>query len=76
MRVGDRTYESDNFERQIRQDVQRALGLPHALLGYRIVLDVADVGAGTLARTLRLQIPGGATFGISAPLEDLLAGSR
>lgn len=73
IQVGDRTLTVDNFERQIRQDVQRALGLPHALLGYRIVLDLEDVTARTIARTLRLQIPGGAVFTASNALMQMLS---
>ena len=74
--VGDRTLEIGNFERQIRQDVQRSLKLPHALLGYRMVLDLPGLSARAIARGLKLKIPGGATFGLSGPLDKMLAGGR
>ena len=74
--VDDKTLLVENFERQIRQDVQRSLGLPHALLGYRIVLELPELKARTIARSLRLQIPAGAVFGLSGPLEQMLAGER
>lgn len=66
----------EHFERQVRQDVQRSLGLPHALLGYRIVLDLPELKSRTIARSLRLQIPAGASFGLSGPLEQMLAAER
>lgn len=35
VRIGAREVEVDAFEKQLRPDVQRALGLGHALLGFR-----------------------------------------
>lgn len=71
--IDDRVLLVGNFERQIRQDVQRSLGLPHALLGYRITLDVPGLKLRSIARSLRLQIPDGAVFGRSGPLEQMLS---
>lgn len=74
--IDNRTVLVENFERQIRQDVQRSLGLPHALLGYRIVLELPGLSFRTIVRSLRLQIPSGATFEVGGPLEKMLAGER
>lgn len=46
VRVGDASYVVDEFERQLRPDVQRHLALSHGLVGYR--LTVPSGGAGTL----------------------------
>lgn len=35
VRLGREVHEIDDFDRQLRPDVQQHLGLPHALVGYR-----------------------------------------
>lgn len=52
VRVGDTTHVVESFDKQLRPDVQRATGMPHALVGYRAVLAVdgldslSDLGPG------------------------------
>lgn len=50
VRIGRETIEVERFDRQLRPDVQQHLGLPHALVGYRLrvaapgVRSAADLG--------------------------------
>ncbi len=39
VRMGRTTQDVGDFERQLRPDVQRHLGLPHALVGFRLLVD-------------------------------------
>jgi ubiquinone/menaquinone biosynthesis C-methylase UbiE len=45
VRVGDTIHVVELFEKQLRPDVQRATGMPHALVGYRAVLAVDGLGS-------------------------------
>lgn len=44
VRIGRTTQDISEFERQLRPDVQRHLGLPHALVGFRLQVDAAGLG--------------------------------
>lgn len=39
VRIGRATHDIDGFDRQLRPDVQRHLGLSHALVGFRLLVD-------------------------------------
>lgn len=73
IRIGRRTVIVDAFDKQSRPDVQRHLGLMHALVGYQFTVDapglreVADLGAG-----FEVFIPSAASFTLSRPLAQLL----
>lgn len=73
VRVGDTMHVMDDFERQLRPDVQRHLELPHALVGYR--LSVPAPGVATL-ESLRgrvgIQVEGD-DFRLAKPLAAVLA---
>lgn len=74
LRVGDDVHVVDAFERQLRPDVQRHLGLPHALVGWRVALGIPGLaGLGGLGAdfSVRGLVPGqdeGPVFPLSAPL--------
>ncbi|GAB3343668.1 class I SAM-dependent methyltransferase [Marilutibacter aestuarii] len=76
VRVGERVFRLDGYERQIRHDVQRSLDLPHGLFGYRLVLDVPGVDARVLARSLQVGLPDGASFGSTRSVSELLQEAR
>jgi SAM-dependent methyltransferase len=41
--IGRRKVDVPRFERQLRPDVQRHLGLPHALVGYRLLFEAHGI---------------------------------
>ncbi|MCR6663407.1 MAG: class I SAM-dependent methyltransferase [Luteimonas sp.] len=43
VRIGRKTIGVDAFDRQLRPDVQQHLGLPHALVGFRLHVDAQTV---------------------------------
>lgn len=45
VRIGRDVQEIGEFERQLRPDVQRHLGLPHALVGFRLQIDAPGLRA-------------------------------
>jgi SAM-dependent methyltransferase len=49
VRFAGRTFVVDKFERTLRPDVQKHLGLAHALVGYRLEIDVGDIDGKSLA---------------------------
>lgn len=67
-----RTTVVENYERQIRHDVQKHLGLPHALVGYRIVVDWPRKASRELPKNLAVAIPGGARFEFAGPIEKMV----
>lgn len=75
VRLGRRALEVVRVERQLRPDVQRHLRLPHALVGYRLVVDAPDVrGAGDLG-SLKVSARGGAVFELAKPVADIFQGA-
>ncbi|MBW3550711.1 MAG: hypothetical protein KY442_07780 [Proteobacteria bacterium] len=77
VRIGRRTVHPDKLDKQLRPDVQRHLGLPHALVGYRATLDepgirtVADLGEG-----FKVFVPGGVTFQLAGPVADIFSAAK
>jgi len=63
---------ADGYERQYRPDVQRALRLSHALVGYRIVLSLPGLDRSAIASRLQLQIPDGAIINMNKALQQML----
>jgi SAM-dependent methyltransferase len=74
VRVGNTTHVIESFEKQLRPDVQRSTGIPHALVGYRAVLEVEGLDSlAQLGPGFAVHAHGGATgpstaFPLSAPL--------
>ncbi len=75
VRLGRRTLGVERFERQLRPDVQRHLGLPHALVGYRAVVAAPNVrGTGDLASGLKVSARGGPAFQFAGPVDAIFHG--
>ena len=73
VRIGESVHMVDEFEKQLRPDVQRHLGLPHALVGYRA--SIACPGAKRLrdlGGALEVRFAGGDAFGFATPLAERL----
>lgn len=74
VRIGRKTIVVDAFDKQSRPDVQRHLGLPHALVGYQFVLETPGINKVTdLAANFEVFIPSGASFPLAGPLVQLLS---
>ncbi len=75
VRLGRRTLAVGTVERQLRPDVQKHLGLPHALVGYRLRVDAPwPVSARDLERKgLRVSAPGGPVFALAGSPEQVFA---
>lgn len=61
IRVGTREVTLDGYEKQLRPDVQRALGTPHALLGFRasVLLEAGEGSFEPSARNLSVFVEEG-----------------
>ena len=73
VRIGDREFLVDRFDRQLRPDVQRHLALAHGLVGYAFVLD--DTGVSTveeLSGRFEVFVPGGDNIPLAAPVQQML----
>ena len=75
VRLGRRTLEVVRIERQLRPDVQRHLGLPHALVGYRLAVDAPGVRGAADLDGLKVSARGGPVFELAKPVEDIFQGS-
>lgn len=78
IRIRRKTTVVKTFDKQSRPDVQRHLGLPHALVGYRFAVDagglreLADIGA-----DFEVFIPStSVSFSLAGPLAQMLATVR
>lgn len=76
VRLGRRNLEVMSIERQLRPDVQRHLGLPHALVGYRALVDAPGVKPGDLEGNLKVSARGGAVFRFAGPVEAIRRGTE
>lgn len=74
--LGRRALGATHFERQLRPDVQRHLGLPHGLVGYQIVFEIPVSGGGSDLKSIRVLAPGCPVFQFSEPLNAMLKGMR
>lgn len=74
VRLGRRSLEVMTVERQLRPDVQRHLGLPHALVGYRALVAAPGVKPGDLASGLKVSARAGAVFRFAGPIEAIFRG--
>lgn len=67
VRIGRRLVEVGSFERQLRPDVQLHLGLPHALVGYRLLVEAPEVrSAGDLGSRFQVAAAGRHVLNLSA----------
>lgn len=80
VRIAGQLRAVPSVERQLRPDVQRHVGLPHALVGYRFSVDadgcqaLAELGPGfgVQGRSAAGEVT---TFRLSAPLAAALEGA-
>lgn len=73
VRIKGKSVVLDAFDKQSRPDVQRHLGLPHALVGYQVAVDAKKVADITdLATGFEVYIPSGASFQLAGPLASLM----
>jgi len=72
IKLDDAEWLVDRYERQYRPDVQRALRLSHALVGYRIVLSLPGLDRSIITERLQLQIPDGAIINMNQKLKQML----
>jgi len=72
VRLGRRTIELERLERQLRPDVQRHMGLPHALVGYKAVIDAPEIHAASdLARNFKVFAREGGAFQLAGQVEAI-----
>ncbi|HVI60348.1 MAG TPA: methyltransferase domain-containing protein [Luteimonas sp.] len=75
-RLGRRTLGVERVERQLRPDVQRHLGLPHALVGYRAVVDATGVRGPADLDGLKISARGGPAFQLAGPVAAIFRGAE
>lgn len=69
-----RSITVDRFEKQSRPDVQRHLGLGHALVGYRFEVEARDIARlGDLADGFQVSGADGGVFRLAGPLAEAIA---
>lgn len=72
VRFNGRTFEVREFERQLRPDVQQHLGLSHALVGYRLLVDAVGVhSVSDLGRKFRVEAEGRGALAMSGSLQQI-----
>lgn len=77
VKLGRRTVQVGKFDRQLRPDVQRHLGLSHALVGYRMWVDAPGVRAATdLSAGFKVFVPGGVTFRFAGTVDEVFRGGK
>lgn len=77
VKVRRQAVQIDRLEKQLRPDVQRHLGLSHALIGYRATVAVPTLGSlSELAKGFDVFGPDGVPFKLSAPAAKLLHKDR
>jgi len=77
VRAARGVVEVDTFDRQIRPDVQRHLGLPHALVGYRLLVEIPGVrSAADLGPRFQVVADGRTALTLSGPVADIFRNGR
>lgn len=72
-----RTIQVDVLDAQLRPDVQQHLGLAHALVGFRISLDLPNVRSpADLDSGFKVFIPGGMTLGMAGDIGEIFRCER
>ncbi len=71
IKLGRRSLDVERVERQLRPDVQRHLGLPHALVGYRLVVDAPSARPAEFIGELKVFVRGGPVFQFAGPFESI-----
>lgn len=72
VKLGRRTIQVEKLDRQLRPDVQRHLGLPHALVGYRASFAAPEVrDAADLASGFKVFVRGGIKFQLAGQVETI-----
>jgi ubiquinone/menaquinone biosynthesis C-methylase UbiE len=70
-RLGRTRLPVSSVEKQLRPDVQAHLGLPHALVGYRIRIEAPGIRGAELGR-FKLQAQDGAAFAFAGPVAAIV----
>ena len=74
LQFGSRTVVVDRFEKQSRPDVQRHIGLEHALVGFRFEVEAPEVtGLAEIAGDFEVYDPKGASFRLAGTVAKALA---
>ena len=75
VKLGRRTIPVEKLDRQLRPDVQRHLGLPHALVGYRASVAAPEIRtASDLANGFKVFVRGSATFQLAGSVDTIFSG--
>lgn len=74
VKLGRRNLRVDSVEKQLRPDAQRHLGLPHALVGYQLVLPATDIRSVADLKNFSVQGPDGTNFNLSGQIEAIVRG--
>lgn len=75
-KLGRRVFSVLQLDRELRPDVQRHLGLSHALVGYRAVLDFQGVRGSSDLKGLKVSARGGPVFQFAAPVDAMFNRAR
>jgi SAM-dependent methyltransferase len=74
VQIGARTVIVERFDKQSRPDVQRHLGLPHALVGYCFEIEVPEASSlAAVADGFEVYDPAGASFRLAGPVAKVFA---
>ncbi|KIQ97615.1 hypothetical protein TI01_0890 [Lysobacter sp. A03] len=74
VKIGRRTITVEKIDRQLRPDVQRHLGLPHALVGYRASVAAPEVRTSAdLTNGFKVFVRGGATFQLAGEVNTIFS---
>ncbi|QOW21682.1 class I SAM-dependent methyltransferase [Novilysobacter avium] len=77
VKIGRRTLQAERVDRQLRPDVQSHLGLPHALVGYRLSLDSTGVRqASDLGSGFKVFVPEGVVFRLADARDRIFHGNQ
>jgi len=74
-KLGRRELQVNAVEKQMRPDVQKHLGLPHALVGYRMSVVAPQVRTASDVGGLQVCVPGGITFTLAGNLDIIFRGA-
>lgn len=73
VKLKQRTIYVDKLDKQLRPDVQRHLGLPHALVGYRATISVPELRSASDLAGFRVFIPDGVALRLAGRMTDILS---
>lgn len=74
VKLGGRSLQVESVEKQLRTDAQLHMGLPHALVGYRLALPATAIRSAADLRSISVHGPDGASFILSGDIEAIVRG--